>query len=545
MGAAAQVPVHRPQTRMRSSIRPSVGIAFGLGVTAVAARAAQHATPPPPAPPPFTVERVLEQLSPVHDVAHVGDDLPAGVRATEDLVYSRPDGIELRLDLYRPEGAGPLPAVLVVHGGGWDAGSRQMERPLARQLAARGFVTAPVTYRLGAAGRFPAALHDLKAAVRWLRANAAAHGIDPDRIGVIGGSAGGQLAALLGASNGVPTLEGAGEHATVSSRVQAVVDIDGAASFPDAGLIAQEEARRGATSRFLGGTYSERAATWFTASPLTHVSRDSAPTLFINSTAERPVLPGRQEMSARLRALGVASHVVVVPETPHPFWLVHPWFQRTLDEADAFLQRHLRGREGAPVEWRLDSLSRVAGHAVTVVGTPRVVATPVGSAIEFNGESDGLVVDANPIEGLSQFTIEILFEPAVDGQVEQRFLHVQEAAADHRALIELRMLGEGRWCLDTFLKHGLAARTLIERGLGHPAAAWHVAALVFDGQDMAHYVDGVRETGGPVAFKPLGGGSTSIGVRMNRVSWFKGRIARVRVTPYPLVPREMLPRPAP
>ena len=80
-------------------------------------------------------------------------------------------------------------------------------------------------------------------------------------------------------------------------------------------------------------------------------------------------------------------------------------------------------------EWQLDNLSRIGGHPVTVVGMPRVVSTPVGRALEFNGVSDGVTVDANPIEGLSQFTIEILFEPAADGQAEQRFLHV---AGDRR-----------------------------------------------------------------------------------------------------------------
>ena len=191
-------------------------------------------------------------------------------------------------------------------------------------------------------------------------------------------------------------------------------------------------------------------------------------------------------------------------------------------------------------EWQLDNLSGIGGHAVTVVGTPRVVSTPVGRALEFNGVTDGVTVDANPIEGLSQFTIEILFEPAADGQAEQRFVHVQETAGDNRALIEMRMLDGGRWCLDTFLKHG-AGRPHADRTRPRaPAGAWHVAALVFDGHEMSHYVDGVREAGGPVAFKPLRAGTTSIGVRMNRVSWFKGRIAKVRVTPYPLVPEEMM-----
>jgi pectinesterase len=301
--------------------------------------AAQDVRPPAP----FTVERVLQQLqSRYPSVAPVSDALPAGVTAHESLVYDRRGGHELRLDIYRPDGAGPFAAVMLVHGGGWESGDRTMERPLARHLAARGYVTAPVTYRLGPEGRFPAALHDLKSAARWLRANAARYAIDTGRIGAVGGSAGGHLVALLGASNGVPELEGDGPHPGQSSAVQAIVDIDGAAAFPDAALIEQEERSQGATSRFLGGRYTERRTVWYAASPLTYVGRRSAPTLFVKSTAPRPILPGRDEMHARLRVLGIDSEVIVYDDTPHPFWLVHPWFERVLDDADRFLRRHLR-----------------------------------------------------------------------------------------------------------------------------------------------------------------------------------------------------------
>ena len=536
---------------MRSRILSSSLIVLSLSVVllgqrpgAVPASAPQSPPPAPVAaagPTPFTIDRVLEQLAGTHkNASRVSDELPAGVRAIENVTYATPGGVELQLDVYQPPGSGPSPAVLLVHGGGWESGSRQMERPFAKQLAGLGYVTLPVSYRLGAPGRFPSAIHDLKAAVRWVRSNAKRYAIDPDRIGVVGGSAGGQLAALLGASNGVAILEGESGSAGTASTVQAVVDIDGAVSFPDAALIAQEEIEHKATSRFLGGNYTERAGAWFAASPITHVGRSSAPTLFINSTVDRPILPGRDEMSARLRALGIASHVVVLPGAPHPFWLVHPWFERVLQETDAFLRRQLKGAPPAMTEWVVDNLTSIGGHAVTAIGTPSVVSTPAGPAVEFDGASDGLLVSANPLEGLGQFTMEVLFATDPDGGAEQRFVHVQEAPGDNRALMEMRLLDAGRWCLDTFLKHGTAARTLIDRGLAHPPTTWHVASLVFDGREMSHYVDGVRELFGNVGFQPLGPGSTSIGVRMNRVSWFKGRIARLRVTPYPLTPREMM-----
>lgn len=184
-----------------------------------------------------------------------------------------------------------------------------------------------------------------------------------------------------------------------------------------------------------------------------------------------------------------------------------------------------------PVVWHVDNLQRIGGHAVTVVGRPRVVETAVGPAVEFNGESDGLLLDVNPIAGMASFTVEVLFAPAADGPEEQRFLHVEESGTGNRALIETRRLPGGTWCLDTFLRYGDAGLTLIDRALVHPAGTWHVAALTYDGTTMRHFVDGVLQGEGRVDFRPLKNGRTSIGVRQNRVSWFKGRIREVRVTP--------------
>ena len=290
---------------------------------------------------PFTRATVAAELRDRYPhVAFPSDELPKGVGASENVVYAQVGGTALALDLYTPEAGGPFPAILIVHGGGWESGDRRMERPLAAHLAALGYVAAPADYRLGAVGRFPAALHDLKCAVRWLRAHARERRIDPDRIAAVGASSGGQLVALLGATNGAPEFEGnAGEQAGLSA-VQAVVDIDGLADFTDPELVRQQEVRPSSPTRFLGGPFATRASVWGAASALTHVGPRSAPTLFINSTAPTPVLPGRAAMRNRLRALGIDSDIVVIPDSPHPFWLVHPWFDRTVAEIDRFLRLH-------------------------------------------------------------------------------------------------------------------------------------------------------------------------------------------------------------
>ena len=295
--------------------------------------------------PVFTIETVLAALRDSHpEAARVSDQLPAGVVAREDLTYADRNEHALHLDLYRPACNDLLPAVLLIHGGGWVAGDRQMERPFAKRLASRGYVTVPVSYRLGVDGRFPAPVHDLKAAVRWLRAQAGEFGIDSSRIGAVGASAGGTLATMLGVTNDLAEMEGREGSPGFSSAVQAVVDIDGTVTFMDNALIQNAENVPGPYWEYVHGTYSSSRAIWLAASPLYYVSRRSAPTLFIKSSAPEPVLTGRDEMAGRLDILGIDAASVKFPDTPHTFWLVHPWFARTVDETDAFLRKHLKKR---------------------------------------------------------------------------------------------------------------------------------------------------------------------------------------------------------
>jgi hypothetical protein len=211
--------------------------------------------------------------------------------------------------------------------------------------------------------------------------------------------------------------------------------------------------------------------------------------------------------------------------------------------ADATVPCEVQARgNGSSVSmtWTLDNLSAIGGHAAAVVGAPRVVQTPVGAAIEFDGKGDGLFLDANPIAGLERFTIEALIEPAADGPAEQRFLHLSESGSENRAMLETRVLPGGVWCLDTYLRHDPGSLTLVDRGRTHAAGEWHAVALTFDGTTMAHFVDRVRDGLGAVRFPPIGAGRTSIGVRQNRVSWFKGRIALVRVTAEALAAERLL-----
>lgn len=293
--------------------------------------------------PSFTIDDVLRSLAKSHpEASRVSDETPAGIVAREDVPYFEHKGRLLRLDLYRPAGHEKLPAVLIVHGGGWIAGDRTMERPLAKQLALRGYVTVPVSYSLGQPGRFPAPVHELKAVVRWLRIYAAEYDVDSEHIGIIGGSAGGTLAAMIGATNGQRDVDAGEAPATPSSDVQAVVDIDGTVTFLDNALIEQSETQPSPYWEYVHGPYNDNHAVWVAASPINYVTRRSAPTLFIKSTVTRPILVGRGEMAGRLRILGVDAQEIQLPDTPHPFWLVHPWFERVVEESDHFLRKHLK-----------------------------------------------------------------------------------------------------------------------------------------------------------------------------------------------------------
>jgi hypothetical protein len=160
----------------------------------------------------------------------------------------------------------------------------------------------------------------------------------------------------------------------------------------------------------------------------------------------------------------------------------------------------------------------------------------------FDGKGDGLVLDINPLSGARSFTVEVIFRPDPSPNKAQRFLHMQ-ASEEDRVLVETRLNDRGEWFLDTFIKSGNSEKTLQSREILHPLGLWHHAALTYDGRWMRHYVNGVEEAAGEVAYAPVQGGRTSIGCRLNQVYWFEGAIQTVRVTHAALGASQFLPRP--
>jgi len=291
-----------------------------------------------------TAANVLKQYP---QVSLVEPRLPAGVVTRGNLVYAKVGARELHLDLFMPVKKSPkgYPGVLLIHGGGWRSGYRQMEWPMAQQLAAKGYVTATVEYRLSPEALYPAGIHDLKAAIRWMRANAAKYGVDRTKIAVYGCSAGGELAAFLGTTGDMKEFEGDLGNANQSSRVQAVVDLDGVLDFTDPAESAKDvdPAKPSAGKAWFGASFKEKPEIWREASPINYISGKTAPILFVNSSLPR-FHAGRDEGIEKMKKLGIYSEVHTIPDTPHPFWLFHPWFDEAFRYIVTFLDKTLKGQ---------------------------------------------------------------------------------------------------------------------------------------------------------------------------------------------------------
>jgi hypothetical protein len=189
--------------------------------------------------------------------------------------------------------------------------------------------------------------------------------------------------------------------------------------------------------------------------------------------------------------------------------------------------------------WTFETLDRIGHHVVTRSGSPDIVDDKYGRSICFQGEPDAALLDVNPIAGWEKFTIEALIKPRSAGAAEQRFLHVEDVRAS-RLLLELRIVSPKEWALDTFLFDSPESRlTLLDRKNTHTTDEWHWVALTYDGEKMAHYVDGVRELEGALAFRPMSKGRMSLGVRLNKVSWYEGCIREIRFAPRALSVSEL------
>lgn len=235
----------------------------------------------------------------------------------EELTYHQVDGVSLKADIYYPKDiAHKTPAVILVHGGGWISGSKENQHVMAQHLAENGFVAMAVNYRLADVAKYPAATADLNAAVTYLCSSK--YPLDTEKIAILGASAGAQLASLVGMKN---------------KHIKAIVNVDGIVSF------VHPEAEEGTYAGYwLGGMKADNLEVWEDASPLEFIAPSSPPILFINSAQPR-FHAGRDDLIQKYSEWGIYSEVLTFPNSPHSFWLVHPWFEPTVDHTVQFLQK--------------------------------------------------------------------------------------------------------------------------------------------------------------------------------------------------------------
>ncbi len=260
---------------------------------------------------------------------------PEGFTLKTLLVEAHPEH-NVELLVYVPDKDGTWPCILDIHGGGWKARQVENDKPLMERLAQRGFVTALVSYRLSTEAKYPAAINDCKAALRTLRAHSKELKLDPDRIGCMGGSAGGHLSGLTAMTNGLKEFEGTGPNLEFPSSVKACIVM---AAPMDLEAPNKDKTSEGAML-FFGDSYQQNPKLYAQASPITHVRPGVPPTIFIEGEKDS-LKVGRAEMQAKLKDLNIETDVYTLKGAPHPYWMSQPWLDETVDIAAKFFKKHL------------------------------------------------------------------------------------------------------------------------------------------------------------------------------------------------------------
>jgi pectin methylesterase-like acyl-CoA thioesterase/acetyl esterase/lipase len=247
---------------------------------------------------------------------------------------------ELKLDVFYPKEKAERKrtAIIFIHGGGWRSGNKAIHYPLLQQLATLGYVCVTPEYRLSTEALYPAAIHDIKTVLRWTRKYAKKYNIDVNKIVASGHSAGGELAAFMGATNGMTTFDGNGCYKEFSGKANAIIDLDGTLAFihPESGE-GDDSKRTSAATYWFGYSKTENPELWKQAAPLTHVGKHTPPTQFINSGVAR-MHAGREDFISILKQHKIYSEVKTLEDSPHTFILFNPWFDTTVVYMDKFIR---------------------------------------------------------------------------------------------------------------------------------------------------------------------------------------------------------------
>ncbi|MCR8666792.1 alpha/beta hydrolase [Aestuariibaculum sp. M13] len=291
---------------------------------------------------PYTIENTVVKLKKDYpDITPITPLISNDVVYCENVTYKKTETSKLKLDVYRPKSNNKkeiYPAVLLIHGGGWLVGSKENQRIMGQHLALNGYVGIPVSYRLGFEAPYPAAVNDLKDAIIWVKKHAKKYHINPDKIVVLGTSAGAQLATLIGVT---PNTSLYHSNSKISNEVKAIVNIDGVVSFIHPEAAAESKpGKQSMAGIWLNGEKDENFNLWKEASPLEYIGKNTPPTLFINSSHPR-FHAGRDDMLHILNQHNIYNETHTLSGSPHSFWLVNPWFETTLNHTVNFLNKVL------------------------------------------------------------------------------------------------------------------------------------------------------------------------------------------------------------
>ncbi|WP_437203321.1 alpha/beta fold hydrolase [Planctomicrobium sp. SH664] len=294
----------------------------------------------PHPPPPMRFSKDIFKVLRFTPEAIEPDDRIDQLQIEKDITYATYDKVEVSLDLYQPrQRTDKAAGVILIHGGGWVIGSKGNYSFYGIELATRGYVVANIDYRMAPQHPFPAAVQDAKAAVRWMRAHAEELNVDPERISVVGASAGGHLALMVGYSDDVPFLEGTGGNPHVTSHVRSVVAI-----YPPSDLttISPPKQESPLLTMFLGRTRQESPETYRVASPVNYVTPQDPPTLLLHGTVDLLVpVSQSDDLARKLEETRVPFVYDRLPGWPHSMDRLKPVNERCLWFIERFLEKTL------------------------------------------------------------------------------------------------------------------------------------------------------------------------------------------------------------
>ncbi|MFL9835347.1 alpha/beta hydrolase [Chryseobacterium terrae] len=274
---------------------------------------------------PYTNEATYEKFKKKYPfITPLNRPVPKNIGIDKDVEYVNINGLSLKADIYYPlDKSKKHPAIALVHGGGWISGSKENEKYMAQELASRGYVAIAVGYRLSEVAKYPAAIEDVNNAIKYLKKSKKKYAVNTKKIGILGESAGAQIATLVGVKS--------------KGKIKAIVNVDGVVSF-----IHEESGKEGTYDAFwLGYAHKDNPEIWKDASPLEFVDKNTPPTLFINSSQPR-FHAGRDDMMKKLKSYGTFTAFHEIKDTPHSFWSAEPWFTETLNLTVDFLDKTLK-----------------------------------------------------------------------------------------------------------------------------------------------------------------------------------------------------------